>query len=212
MNKSVKRFGSLFLAMFMSLSVLASCGKGGSSDDSSIVDTSSASDSGVGETETKKYDTENRAVVFATDALDGNFNPFFATSATDSTIASMTQVGMLTTDAAGNPKCGDDVPTVAYNYQQTMKDADGNVTTNPAAAQDGGSTEYEFIIKNGMKFSDGEDLTIEDVLFNLYVYLDPQYMGSATIYSTDIKGLQAYRIQDPTAGDTAEDSGDILPA
>ena len=51
-------------------------------------------------------------MVFATDALDGNFNPFFATSATDTNIAEMTQVGMLTTDAKGNPKCGMDVPTV----------------------------------------------------------------------------------------------------
>ena len=54
----------------------------------------------------KKHDTETRPVVFSTDALDGNFNPFFATSATDTTIAAMTQVAMLTTDAKGNPLCG----------------------------------------------------------------------------------------------------------
>ncbi|MBQ8684917.1 MAG: hypothetical protein IJ514_01950, partial [Clostridia bacterium] len=50
-----------------------------------------------------------------------------------------------------------------------------------------------------IKFSDGVDLTIKDVLFNLYVYLDPMYMGSSTIYSTKIQGLQAYRLQDPFA-------------
>lgn len=198
MNKSVKRFGCLALAAVTSLSMFAGC---------KDPDASSSDSTGDG---AKKYDTENRAVVFATDALDGNFNPFFATSATDSTIAAMTQVGMLTTDSKGNPKCGDDVPTVVYSYKETMKDVDGNVTTNAALAQDGGSTEYEFIIKNGMKFSDGVDLTIKDVLFNLYVYLDPQYMGSATIYSTDIKGLKAYRMQDPYADDSAEESGDIF--
>ena len=197
MNKSVKRFGCLALTAVTALSMFAGC--------KDPVDSSGGGGA-------KKYDTEKRAVVFATDALDGNFNPFFATSATDSTIAAMTQVGMLTTDSKGNPKCGDDVPTVVSSYKETMKDSDGNATDDPALAQDGGSTEYEFIIKNGMKFSDGKPLTIKDVLFNLYVYLDPAYMGSATIYSTDIKGLKAYRMQDPDAADDAEESGDMFNA
>ncbi len=179
MNKSVTKIGCLLLSATMVTSLLASCGGG----------------------KKQTYDTETRPLVFSTDALDGNFNPFFATSATDSTIAAITQVGMLTTDADGSPKCGDDVPTVALDYTTTYYDENGQKTQNSAKAADGGSTVYEFAIKNGMKFSDGEPLTIKDVLFNLYVYLDPMYMGSATIYSTDIKGLMAYRMQDPDASD-----------
>lgn len=199
MKNSVKRFGCLALSAFTAMSVLSSCkgGKGGGG--------------GSGD---KAYDTETRAMVFATDALDGNFNPFFATSATDTNIAAMTQVGMLTTDAKGNPKCGMDVPTVVREYKQTMKDGNGDVTQNGEAAskENGGTTEYEFIIKNGMKFSDGQDLTIRDVLFNLYVYLDPYYMGSATIYSTDIVGLKAYRLQDESATDDSEEADDMFAA
>ena len=56
-------------------------------------------------------------------------------------------------------------------------------------------TKYLFVLKNGLKFSDGSPLTMRDVLFNLYVYLDPAYYGSATLYSTDIVGLQEYRTQ-----------------
>ncbi len=151
-------------------------------------------------------DSETRPVVFSTDALDGNFNPFFATSATDSTIAAMTQVGMLTTDEKGNVAYGKDEPTVVLDFKQTMYDGSGAVTTNAeeASKANGGSTEYEFIIKNGLKYSNGSDLTIKDVLFNLYVYLDPNYMGSATLYSTDIKGLKAYRSQDPSMDDSAD--------
>ena len=37
------------------------------------------------------------ALVIMTDALDGVFNPFFSTTGADSTIVSMTQIGMLTT-------------------------------------------------------------------------------------------------------------------
>lgn len=194
MNKTVKKVGSLALCAITAASMFAGC-KGSEGGE-------------------KSYDTETRAVVFATDALDGNFNPFFATSATDTNIAAMTQVGMLTTDAKGNPKCGNDEPTVVLSYKQTMKDANGEVTQDGDAASkaNGGTTEYEFIIKNGMKFSDGQPLTIKDVLFNLYVYLDPSYMGSATIYSTDIVGLQAYRLQDPAATDDSEGSDDMFVA
>ena len=99
--------------------------------------------------EEQTYDTETRPIVFATDALDGNFNPFFATSATDVTIAAMTQVGMLSTDKNGNPLCGKEEPTVVLNYKQTMKDSTGAVTTDgeKASKANGGTTEYEFIIK-----------------------------------------------------------------
>ncbi len=180
MKKSVKSFGCLFLSAVTVFSMVA-C-----KDDKQ-----------------KTYDPETRPVVFATDALDGNFNPFFATSATDSKMAAMTQIGMLSTDAKGNPVCGEDESTVVLDYKTTMLDADGVETEDGDKAK---YTDYEFIIKNGIKFSDGVELTIKDVLFNLYVYLDPAYMGSSTIYSTDIVGLKAYRLQDPNADETMSES------
>lgn len=134
------------------------------------------------EEEGSAYDTETRPFSMSISTPDGVFNPFFSTSAYDSTIVGQTQIGMLSTDEKGNIVCGENEPTVAKDYTVTESDA-GDYTT------------YEFLIKNGIKFSDGVDLTIKDVLFNLYVYLDPAYTGSATIYSTDIVGLKNYRMQ-----------------
>ena len=137
-------------------------------------------------TDKQDYDPETQPVVFAIGALDQNFNPFFATSATDTEVIGMTQVGLITSDKAGKPVSGADQPTVALDHKITEhKNTDGDVEY----------TDYEFLIKNGIKFSDNTDLTIKDVLFNLYVYLDPVYTGSATIYSTDIQGLKSYRAQ-----------------
>ena len=133
----------------------------------------------------KKYDQETRAFTMSISTPDGVFNPYFSSSAYDSQIAGMTQIGMLSTDKNGTIVCGENEPTVVKAY--TIK-------------QDGDYTNYEFLIKNGIKFSDGEPLTIKDVLFNLYVYLDPAYTGSSTIYSTDIVGLKAYRQQSATGG------------
>jgi len=139
-------------------------------------------------------DPETRALKLSIGALDGNFNPFFYTAQNDGDIASMTQIAMLSTDKDGKVAYGENEPTVVLDYSQTMYDSKtgGNVTQT---GSEDGRTEYEFVIKNGIKFSDGVDLTIKDVLFNLYVYLDPMYTGSATIYSTDIQGLEEYRRQ-----------------
>lgn len=138
------------------------------------------------ETPTNYYDNETDKLVFSTQEVDKVFNPFFSTSATDSNVVGMTQIGMLTNDANGNPVCGDDEATVARDYQ---------IVTNDLPKDDGQQTTYYFVLKNNVLFSNGSPLTIKDVLFNLYVYLDPVYTGSSTIYSTEIVGLQEYRTQ-----------------
>lgn len=149
----------------------------------------------------QNYDPETRPITFAISALDGTFNPFFTTSATDSEIANFTQVGMFSTNNDGLIDCGEHVPTVVLDYKITSYDENGVKTTDNVD-----HTTYEFVIKNGIKFSDGQPLTIDDVLFNLYVYLDPMYSGSSTVYSVDIQGLKAYRYNDATLDDSYDDS------
>ncbi len=146
------------------------------------------------------YDPETRPITFSISALDGTFNPFFTTSATDSTIANFVQVAMLSTSNEGQVACGEDEPTVALDYKVTSYDKNNSIVSGG----DVDHTTYEFVIKNGIKFSDGVDLTIDDVLFNLYVYLDPMYSGSSTIYSVDIQGLKAYRNNDSSLSDDSD--------
>ncbi len=139
------------------------------------------------EKKTYNFDPEQRPFTIAISEPDGNFNPFFYTSLNDGEIIGLTQIGMLATDENGSIICGEDQPTVVKSY--TMNQTANDTTT------------YKFLIKNGIKFSDGTSLTIRDVLFNMYVYLDVQYSGSTTMYSVDIQGLNAYRAQDPNLGD-----------
>ncbi len=146
----------------------------------------------------------NQAFVIMTDNLDGLFNPFYSTSASDGTIVSMTQLGMLTSgiDENGNAVVayGPDEAVVTLDYASSYNSAEES--ENPDKT---GVTTYTFVIKNGLKFSDGEALTIEDVLFNMYVYLDPVYTGSSTMYSTDILGLSQYRTQQNLSGGASGD-------
>ncbi len=130
------------------------------------------------------YNNENDPLVFSSAEVDKVFNPFFSTNAADSSVVGMTQIGMLTNDKDGKPVCGKEYPTVAEKLV---------IADNGKEEDKGLQTTYYFVLKNDLKFSDGSPLTIKDVLFNLYVYLDPVYTGSSTIYSTDIVGLKAYR-------------------
>ena len=147
-------------------------------------------------------DSGSDAFVIMTETLDGLFNPFFSTSANDGTIVAMTQIGMLSSKLNENGEVdvafGQNEATVTLDFEQSELNANNE-------------TVYTFVLKNGIKYSDGHPLTMEDVLFNLYVYLDPVYTGSATIYSTDIKGLAAYRNQTPGA-DSDNNSEDAINA
>ena len=134
--------------------------------------------------------------VIMSEDFDGNFNPFFSTTAADGTIVSMTQIGMLSSEYV------DGVVKVAYGENHATVTKDFEISEYDAVNDE---TVYTFVLKNGIKFSDGHALTMEDVLFNLYIYLDPAYTGSATIYSTKIKGLEEYKTQQKTSGNVSQD-------
>lgn len=139
--------------------------------------------------------TKPDAFVIMSESLDGVFNPFYSTTAPDATIVGMTQMSMLTYGYVNNEvvvACGDDEAVVVKDYEITRDEASDKTT-------------YTFVIKNGIKYSDGKPLTMNDVLFNFYVYLDPVYTGSSTMYSTDIVGLQEYRTQKSSNKDDSDD-------
>ena len=140
------------------------------------------------------YNNETDPLVFSTLEVDKVFNPFFSTSATDSNVVGMTQISMLSNDKEGHYTYGDGEAVVVKDLQiVTVGTPDVDQTTT-----------YYFVLKNNVQFSNGSYLTIKDVLFNLYVYLDPAYTGSSTIYSTDIVGLKEYRTQ--FADETEQDN------
>ncbi len=134
------------------------------------------------------------AFVVMTEQLDGLFNPFFSTSSADSSVVSMTQIGMLSSKYVNGEV------QVAYGENEAVVVKDYDIIENADK-----TTTYTFVLKNGIQFADGHPLTMEDVLFNYYVYLDPVYTGSNTLYSTDILGLSEYRTQTVNSSSSASD-------
>lgn len=122
------------------------------------------------------------------------FSPFFSDTAYDQEVAALTQVGLLTTDRAGaivyNAIEGETIPYNGTDY--TYKGA-ANLEVNFDEAAN--KTTYLWTIRDDIKFSDGTPLTADDIIFSYYVYCDPSYDGSSTVYSIPIVGLQNYRTQ-----------------
>lgn len=122
------------------------------------------------------------------------FSPFFADTGYDQDVTEIVCGVLLTTDRQGgivyNAIEGETIPYngTDYTYQGP---ADVSVNYDEAADQ----TTYTIKLREGVLFSDGVELTADDIIFSLYVYLDPAYAGSTTINSYAIVGLQDYLTQ-----------------
>ena len=175
--KNTKQVIALASAAALSVSVLAGC-------------SGAASDATSESTSTATAEASNTAASDGTLVL-AEFSPFFAASASDQDVIDLTQLGLLGADRKGEMILnGIEGETREYNgtdytYYGT---SDCVVTEN-----DDGTVTYDIKLRDDLKFSDGEPVTIDDVIFSMYVFLDPTYDGSVTMYSTPIVGLEEYR-------------------
>ena len=95
-----------------------------------------------GDKNQKYYDNENDSLVFSTLEVDKVFSPFFSTSATDSNVVGLTQMGMLGNDKDGNVVFGDDEGVVTKDLQ---------IVTNNGTPNVDQTTTYYFVLKNNTK-------------------------------------------------------------
>jgi peptide/nickel transport system substrate-binding protein len=133
-------------------------------------------------------------LVVAYEQFSQKFSPFFADTGYDQDVVGMTQIGLLTTDRTGgiiyNAIEGE---TVAYNGTDYLYKGPADTKVEYDSASD--TTVYTARLRVGMKFSDGEPVTADDIIFTYYTLLDPTYVGSTTLGSYDIIGLKDYQTQ-----------------
>ena len=125
------------------------------------------------------------------DAFDGNFSPFFAETNYDYDVVSMTGITLLNSDRAGaviyHGIEGETIPYRGTDYTY-YGPADLEVTE-----YEDGRVAYDFTLRQDLTFSDGVPVTIDDVIFSLYVLCDPSYDGPSTLCAAPIQGLAEYR-------------------
>ncbi len=136
----------------------------------------------------------DQTLVVGTMQFDGKFSPFFYTNAYENQVLELINESLLEMDREGIMVLqGIEGETRPYNgteYTYTGI-ADCRITENAD-----GTVWYDFTLRPDVRFSDGTTMDIDDVIFSLYVALDPSYDGIQTLYSLPIAGLEDYRSTD----------------
>lgn len=122
------------------------------------------------------------------------FSPFYYETVYDGAVADMTTISLMTNDRLGaivyNAIEGETIPYNGTDYTYT---GPANLTVSYDPESD--TTTYTAKLRDDIYFSDGVQLTADDLIFTYYGFLDTSYVGSNTISSYDIIGLQDYRTQ-----------------
>lgn len=172
-----KKILAMLLALAMVMSLLAGCGS------------KTTTPSTEGGEEATPAAAQTLSVGYS--AFNSKFSPFFAQSAYDQDAQNFTQLGLLTADRTGNPVLkGIEGETIPYNGTDYTYYGPADMTLTENAD---GTVDYDITLRQDLVFSDGEPITIDDVIFSMYVLCDPTYDGSSTLYAQPIEGMSEYR-------------------
>ena len=111
------------------------------------------------------------------ESLDGVFNPFYGSNGGD----------VLIVSSVFDYVC-------EMNDNGELADRGGSVAFEEIQSEDGQKQYlYTVTVKKDMYFTDGEEVTIDDVLAYYYICADPLYDGNSKFGTLDIVGMQEYR-------------------
>lgn len=187
MNKA-KKLLALLLALAMVLA-LAACGNNASTS-------STPASSGSNTASDDAGSSADTPLVVGYAPFSSKFSPFFAETAYDQDAQSMTQLGLLSSDRTG-AIIYNGIEGETINYNGTDYTYYGPADLEVVENEDG-TVDYNFTLRDDLVFSDGTPITVDDVIFSMYVLCDPTYDGASTLYAQPIEGLEEYRQNNTT--------------
>ena len=168
----MKRALALILSLVMCVGLFTACGEqknpGGNDDES-----------------------KDTPLVVGYSAFNQKFSPFFSETEYDQDVWVMTSLGLLNSDRQGQIIMKG-IEGETHNYNGTDYTYYGPADCE-IVQKDDGTVDYNFKMREDLVFSDGEKVTIDDVIFSMYVLCDPTYDGNSTLYAAPIQGMAAYR-------------------
>ncbi|MBQ6550657.1 MAG: ABC transporter substrate-binding protein [Lachnospiraceae bacterium] len=184
----------LALVMVFSMAVTAAAEETEGEAEEETVEEEAAAEEGAGK------------LVYATSTFGQKFSPFFYTTVYDAEVVSMVTGSLLASDRGGAiVEHGIEGEDREYNGTVYHYDGMGDVEV---VQNDDGTVDYFLTMREGVKFSDGVEATIDDVIFGIYVCCDPTYDGSSTIYALPIEGMEEYRSGMDSRGNAIFAAGD----
>ena len=130
---------------------------------------------------------KKQSITVGYSSLPNKLNPFFVTTESEQAVMGLTQVRLLTLDRIGDVvKKGIDGETRNYSGKDYFYN--GICDINLFVSEDTGIAEYTVTLRDGVKFSDGHNLTADDVIFSMYVLCDTEYDGNLKVRYSPISG------------------------
>ena len=136
-------------------------------------------------------ESKDTPLVVGYSAFNQKFSPFFSETEYDQDVWVMTSLSMLNSDRQGQIIMKG-IEGETHNYNGTDYTYYGPADCE-IVQKDDGTVDYNFKMREDLVFSDGEKVTIDDVIFSMYVLCDPTYDGNSTLYAAPIQGMAAYR-------------------
>lgn len=204
--KKIYKVLSLLLVLTFLVASVAACGNKDKTTEDPVKDNTSTDNNNSTDV-TPVVEENTTPLVVGYSPFSEKFSPFFADTGYDQDVAEITGLALLTTDRVGgiiyNAIEGETVP---YNGKDYTYTGISNFVVNYDEAAD--ITTYDITIRDDIKFSDGEALTADDIIFTYYVLSDPSYDGSSTLYSQPILGMKNYRANSSIADTITADEVD----
>lgn len=129
---------------------------------------------------------EEKTLRIVSEGITGNFNPFYADSPGDLSVNN--QAFMRIQRRGNDNRLTNSAGSISYEYLDADK------------------VKYTVTIKKNLYFSDGTNVTIDDVIFFYYLCADATYDGVfSDFYLNDIQGLKEYYYDDKNYKTALED-------
>ena len=163
----MKKYLALVLALIMCVGLLSGCGQAAApaAEATKAETAAEPAAEAVAEAEPAETDADTPLVV-GYSPFNEKFSPFFSETAYDQDVWLMTQISLLDGDRQGAIIMnGIEGETINYNGTDYTYygPADCVITEN-----DDGTVFYDFKLRDDLVFSDGEPVTIDDVIFSMY--------------------------------------------
>ena len=224
----LKKFRNIIAAVICA-SMLSGCfGNGGSPADTSTVSSESAAQTTAPvttETETgsslsaaalaseDEPDTkkEERPLIAAVPQVNAEYTPFSPADEFTRIADKLTGVTLINRTRAGNPvMTGTNVTAERYGGKTYTYNGIADILKRYDEEND--ITTYNFSLRRDIRFADGETLDADDLIFTLYLHLDPGYSGSYPLQDSGIIGSINYHYDNYSADNITKERIDEVLA
>lgn len=170
---------ALLIAILATSTVFVSCGdkdkggtEGNSSQEESLKNQASTEKIKATNPDANPKAAKERkdTLIVSMSAPKGEFNPIYSSTLYDGWVSDLVFEGLMTNDAKGKI-----IPNIAKEWN---------------LSEDGKT--YTFKLNEGIKFSNGEELTTEDVAFTFTAAADPSYDGPRSYFVEPLEGYKEY--------------------